>query len=230
MVESTPRKANPLEIIGAWLHLWVPPRDAVVPPIPWKKIAIGTGIGAVIVGVALAILVPRIDTSKEESAARKAAEKRAAVAQNRARINRSQTPHQGDASSLLPAAGASAAEVAAAKGQLMERMKADLLADARKRAAAGEMRPVTGAPTCNRTLGTPTSGPIAVFDCFLPTGEMSRTARTAQAAIGYPFRTVVDYKTFTYTWCKTEQVPGEMLVLSPKDVTLLPPACRGPKS
>jgi type II secretory pathway pseudopilin PulG len=230
MAQSTQRKANPLEIIGAWLHLWVPPRDAVVPPIPWRKIGIGSGIGVVILGIALAILVPRINTSKDEYAARKAAEKRAAVAKNKARINRSQTPHQGDASALLPPAGASPAEVADAKGQLMERMKADLLADARKRAAAGEMRPVTGTPTCSHTVGSPASGPIAVFDCFLPPREMARTARTASAEIGYPFRTVVDYKTFTYTWCKTEQVPGEMLVLSPKDVTLLPPACRGPKS
>ncbi len=47
-------------------------------------------------------------------------------------------------------------------------------------------------------------------------------------AIGYPFRAVVDFKTFTYNFCKTEQVPGEMLVLAPKDVTLLPAACQKP--
>jgi len=34
-------------------------------------------------------------------------------------------------------------------------------------------------------------------------------------ALGYPFRAVVDYGDYTYTWCKTEQVPGEMLVLAP---------------
>jgi hypothetical protein len=230
MMETEQRRANPLEILGAWLHIWVPPRDAVVPPIPWRKIGIGTGIGAVIVGIGLAILIPRIDSSKEEYAARKAAEKRAAVAQNRARITKSQTPRHGDASSLLPPAGASAAEVAAAKARLMERVKADILADARARAAAGEMRPVNRVASCDPTPGTPTSGPVGVFDCFLPTREIARTARTAAGAIGYPFRTVVDYKTFTYAWCKTEQVPGEMLVLNAKDVTLLPPACRGPKS
>src|SRR5689334_31268 len=125
MVESTERKANAFEILGAWLHIWVPPRDAVVPPIPWRKIAIGTGIGVVVVGIALAILIPRIDTSKREYAAQKAAEKRAAVAQNRARITRSQAPHTGDASSLLPPAGASAAVVAGAKSRLMDQMKAD---------------------------------------------------------------------------------------------------------
>src|SRR3954464_11363224 len=116
MVESTQRKANVFETLGAWLHVWVPPRDAVVPPIPWKKIGIGTAIGALIVGLGLVILVPRIDHSKEEYAARKAAEKRAAVAQNRARITKSQTPHEGDASSLLPPAGASAAEPAPPRG------------------------------------------------------------------------------------------------------------------
>src|SRR3954465_970915 len=145
-VPQQQRRANVLEIIGAWLHVWVPPRDAVVPPIPWRKLGMGFGIAALIVGIALVILVPRIDTSKEEYAARKAAEKRAAVAQNRARINRVQTPHAGDASALLPPSGASAAVLAAAKDRLMERVKTDILADARARAAAGEMRPVTGDP------------------------------------------------------------------------------------
>src|SRR5690242_15367795 len=95
--QTSERRANVLEIVGAWLHIWTPPRDARVPPIPWRKLAIGTGIGLVIVGIALAILIPRIDNHKEQTARADAAYKAAAVAKNRARINRSQAPKHGAA-------------------------------------------------------------------------------------------------------------------------------------
>ena len=61
------------------------------------------------------------------------------------------------------------------------------------------------------------------------TTRIPKGKRNPAGALGYPFRAVVNYKTFTYNWCKTEQIPGEMLVLAPEDVTLLPAACRGPR-
>jgi hypothetical protein len=227
-VSQPQRRANLLEIIGAWLHVWVPPRDAYVPPIPWKKLAIGFGIGAVIVGIALAIMVPRIDTNKRQTAARKAAEKRQAVAQNRARINREQAPHHGAAVALLPSAHASAAERAAAKAQLMDHVRADIVADAHARAAAGEMHDVVGTPACTTVPGTANLTNFGVYDCFLTTHAIPAGKRNVPGAIGYPFRAVVNFKTFTYNWCKTENIPGELMILAPKDVTLLPAACQKP--
>ena len=64
MYQAPEKKASPFEIIGAWLHIWTPPRGVEIPPVPWHKLAIGTGIGALIVGIALAIMVPRIDANK----------------------------------------------------------------------------------------------------------------------------------------------------------------------
>jgi len=107
--QTPQRRASILEILGAWLHIWTPPRDARVPPIPWRKLAIGTGIGLVIVGIALAIMIPRIDDHKTQTAQANAAYKRAAVAKNRARINRAQAAKHGQAQALLPPAGALAA-------------------------------------------------------------------------------------------------------------------------
>ena len=101
------RRASILEIIGAWLHIWTPPRDADVPPVPWRKLAIGAGIGAVVLGVALAVMVPRINEGKESRAAQERAKDARAAAKNRARINHVQRPQHGDAAALLPAAGAS---------------------------------------------------------------------------------------------------------------------------
>lgn len=228
MQQAPEQKANPFEILGAWLHIWTPPRDVRIPPVPWRKIAIGTGIGAVIVGIALAIMVPRIDSSKAQNAAETAAYKERVRRENVARINASQAAKFGDAKSLLPAAGASPAELENAKAQLMDEVETDMYADAKARAAAGEIKPVTAPPTCERAQGTPTTGDVGVFNCFIQTTPITQGKRNMAGALGYPFRAVVHYDTFTYAWCKAELVPGEKLVVSPESAPLLPPACRPP--
>jgi hypothetical protein len=224
------RRASIPEIIGAWLHVWTPPRDRRVPPVPWKALGIGGAAALVVAGAALAVMVPRIDATKDENAARRQAELARAAAANRARINRAQTPHHGAAASLLPAAESTPDEREAARASLLERVEADIFKDARTRAARREIRPVIGPTTCERAPGTPVAGPVGVFDCFVVTTRIEATERNLPGALGYPFRAVVDYRDYSYTWCKAEQVPGEMLVLAPDDVTLLPPECRGPKA
>lgn len=230
MQQAPEQKANAFEILGAWLHVWTPPRDVRIPPVPWRKLAIGTGIGAVVVGIALAILVPRIDDSKQQTAAETAAFKERARAANVARINASQKAKFGDAKSLLPAAGASPAEIENAKAQLMDKVEADMYADAQARGKAGEIKPVTAPPVCERAQGTPTTGPVGVFNCFIQTTPITQGKRNMAGALGYPFRTVVHYDTFTYAWCKAELVPGEKLVVDAASAPLLPEACRPPKS
>lgn len=227
---SHQRRANPLEIVGAWLHIWVPPVDAYVPPIPWKKLGIGLAAILAITGIVLAITIPRIDDHKQQTAAANAEYKRNAVAKNRARITKLQAARHGEAKALLPPAGALAAERSEAKAQLMVQVQNDMYEDAKARAARREMRMVRTPPACEHTPGTPTSGDVGVFDCFMVTNKIPKGSANPEGAIGYPFRAVVNYKTFEYDWCKTELIPGEMLVLAPEDVTLLPPACRGPKS
>src|SRR3954454_6915707 len=128
------RRANVFEIVGAWLHIWVPPRDAYVPPVPWKKLGIGLAAVLDVSGIALAMLVPRINDTKTQTAAEKAAYKRHAVAVNRARITKAQTPRHGEAASLRPAAGAAAAAIGAAQQQLLARVEDDIYADAQARA------------------------------------------------------------------------------------------------
>jgi hypothetical protein len=227
---SQERRANPLEILGAWLHIWVPPRDAYVPPIPWKKIGIACAAVLAITGIALAIMVPRIDDHKEQTAAANAEYKRKAVEKNRVRINKLQQARHGEAKSLLPPAGALAADRAVAKQELLAHVQDDMFADAKARAARGEMKMVSVPPKCEHTAGTPTSGEIGVFDCFMITSKIPMGKNNPSGALGYPFRAVLHYDTFTYDYCKTELIPGEMLVLAPKDVTLLPKECQGPKA
>jgi hypothetical protein len=227
-VERPQRRANVLEIVGAWLKLWVPPRDAYVPPIPWKKIAIGTGIGVVLLGIALAIMIPRIDRNKTEFARGIAATKEANAARHRAYVKRAQAPHAGQAASLRPPAGASPAELDAARASLLDRVEGDIFTYVKGHAGENNLRPLLEPPKCRHTRGTPTSGSVGVYDCFGPTTRIPQTERTAGGMLGYPFRAVLDYDRFSYNWCKIEQVPGEKLILDPRNVTLLPAACRPP--
>lgn len=222
-----PRRASIFEIVGAWLHVWTPPRDVEIPPVPWRKLAIGTVATLVVVGAALAVLVPRIDSGKESRAAKAAAEQARAQAANRARIIAVQRPHHGSGEALKPPAGASASEQAAARTALVHRVEKAVFDDSLARARAGETRRVDGPTTCSVTPGTKL-GAIGVYDCFTITRQIKSTSGNVAGTIGYPYRAVVDFDKFSYTWCKTEQVPGERLIPDPRTVVQLPAACRAP--
>ena len=101
-----------------------------------------------------------------------------------------------------------------------------ITADARKRAAAGEISKVQGPTTCSPTAGGPTSGPLGVFDCYTVVRKVPKVETNVAGSIGYPFRAVVELPTFTYTFCRTEQFPGEQLIPDPRTVVQLPAACR----
>jgi hypothetical protein len=225
-----PRRANPFEIVGAWLRIWTPPRDVDIPPVPWRKLAYGTAAAIVVIGAALAVLVPRIDSGKQSRAEKAAAFQANARAANRARVVREQRAHHASGAALLPPAGASPEEVQAARAALMTKVEASIMADSVARARAGEMRKVQGPTTCAVTPGTKAGGAIGVYDCFTVSRRIERTDRGAAGLIGYPFRAVVDFKAFTYAWCKTEQFPGEKLIPDPRLVVQLPAACRVPRA
>lgn len=226
MYPEESKKANPFEIVGAWLHVWTPPRGVEIPPVPWRKLAIGTGIGAVIVGIALAIMVPRIDATKDQTATADAAFKAKAQQQSNARIKHAQRASFGEAKALAPAAGASASEIEDARGKLRSAVEADMYAEAKARGASGEIKPVTGPPQCVRTPGTPATGGYGVFDCFMPTSEITATERNMAGSLGYPFRAVVHYDTFTYAFCRSEPIPGEKAVAVNNAAIQLPDACQ----
>jgi hypothetical protein len=225
---ETPRHASVPEIVGAWLRVWTPPRDVDIPPVPWRKLAYWTVAGLVVLAAALAVLVPRIDSGKHSRAEQAAIEQAHARAANRARVKHVQRPQYGAAAALKPPAGASAAEVASARRELMGRVESSIMADASARARAGEIRRVEGPTTCATTPGTRAGGRVGVFDCFTVTQRIVKSDRTSPGAIGYPFRAVVDFGRFTYAWCRTEQFPGEKLIPDPRTVVQLPAACRAP--
>ena len=213
--ETAERHANPLEIVGAWLHVWVPPRDVEIPPVPWRKLALWTGVALALLAVALVILVPKITNTKDERAAQANAQHAAALAQNRARITRLQAPHH-----------ASAVALKGERTALLAKAEASITADAKARAVTGEIRPVSGPTTCKPTAGTPVGRPIGTFDCFTIITHVTPTARNVAGVAGYPFRAVVDFQHGSYTWCRMQPNPGERMIPDPRSVVQLPRPAR----
>jgi hypothetical protein len=222
-------KASVFEIVGAWLHLWVPPRDVEIPPVPWRKLALWGAAGAVVAGAALAVLVPRIDQGKARRSAADAAAAARARAENHRRIVAEQAPRHGAAVALRPSAGAPPVVRLGARMLLVGHIEGAVLADAKARSASHAIPfPVSGPARCSLHPGTTLTGRFGVFDCFVVATRIKRTARNAAGAMGLSFRAVADFRRFTYTWCKVEGIPGEMSVPDPRLTVALPRACQPP--
>jgi hypothetical protein len=216
--ETKPRRASLPEIVGAWLHVWTPPRDVEIPPVPWRKLAIGTGIGAVLCAAALAAIVPAIDRGKERRAAHARAQAAAERAAERRRIVREQRPRHGRAAALRAQGGRAA---------LLAHVESAISRDAAARVRAGELRGPVGPTSCQPAADAVSRPERGVFNCLTLVRRIRASAGNAAGALGYPFRAVLDYRTFAYTWCKTNPVPGELVVPDPRTVIELPRACRG---
>ena len=222
-----PARLSRLEVLGAWLHLWTPHRDAVVPPVPWRRIGLWTAGAVVVLGLAAAIIVPKVDTAKREGAARDARELAALRATRRAEIEREQRPHTG----ALPTPSRSVA----ARERLFAKAQADVLADARARAAArqlqGPIRGIScipyppGGTTPQHAESDPAVG-AGAWSCTAVTDYIKKTDVNAAGMLGYPFRLKVDFKRFSYVWCKENPVAGEQAMPDPRSVVNLPPVCR----
>ena len=226
------RRASLPETIGAWLRVWTPPRDVAVPPVPVRRLLAGAAVLALVAAGAAALLVPRIDASKQRTTAAGARERAERQAARRARVIAEQRPRRLVVASLRPAAGAPAAERVAARTALLARAQLEITADARRRAATGELSGRPGATDCEPypPRDPPPERDLAarggVYNCLVAIRAIEATETNVEGRLGYPFRAVLDFRAFAVVWCKTNPVPGERVVPDPRTVVELPRACR----
>jgi len=182
--------------VGAWTHLWTPPRDAPVPPIPWRKLAIGALVAAVATAVALALIVPPLEEGKRRGATREAADEAAFVRAAQKRLRADQRVHRA-------APGVRGAALVAALEHAVD-------ADARAREQAGTLDgPILGT-TCTAAGRAVVVRPgTRVYRCVVATSGKTKAQLGVSISTGYPFVATIDSRKGTIAWCKTNPQPGE---------------------
>jgi hypothetical protein len=192
------RRAKPVEVLGAWLGVWTPPRGVDIPPVPRRKLAIGGGALLVALIVAGIVLVPRFTEHQEtarEREARIAAERHAETLR---RADAEQRPRT--------ASGAAAGRDLAARRQLLADARANVREDAEgrtdKRIRGMECEPFPRSPGKPDPVEVPARR-IAVYQCIAVTAEFSGTAAPKEGGIiGIPFRLVLHFDTGEMAWCR----------------------------
>jgi len=166
-----------------------------------------------VAGLALAGLaawvVPQLVDYRHKSDAEIRAGRAALIAAERARLIAEQRPHHARAASLRPAGDAPAGERLRARRRLVIRLEQSITADARARIKAGLLEGKAPSRTrCGPLVRNQATGDED--DLAKAVGRYSCTAVVSNAVqhgrsvglFGIPFVAAVDFRRFTYVWCK----------------------------
>ncbi len=228
------RRPGRLEILGAWLRLWTPPRDAEIPPVPWRWVAAGAVLVAALVVVVVVAVAPSIEGAKRETEAREERRLDTALRERAARVRREQRPRFGRVAFVRGATGGPApAGRPGARRAILRRIEAAVTRDARARHAAGELPRRALSTGCvlfpPRAAGSPAPPPRRreAYDCLAVTTTIARNERDRRAgSLGYPFRAIVDFGRATWAFCKINPVAGERVIPDPRRIVELPGECK----
>jgi len=216
------RRLGRLEILGAWLGIWTPPRGAEVPPVPWRTVAVVAVLLVVAVGAAVALLAPSVRGGRERAAERE----RTAAAQRHARAlataDREQRPRTGRGPAD-PGAGAPPTRRTRARTALLAAAQEALQADAATR-RAGRVRGLDCEPFPRSSAERPAvedlSRPSAAYQCVAVTSRFGEGSEQ-EGVIGIPFRLVVRFRQGRYAFCRVVPLSDRDRLTHP-----LPAACR----
>ena len=215
------RRLGRLEVLGAWLGVWTPPRGAAVPPVPWRAIAVAGAVLGVALLVGAALLVPSIVGTREraDERAREAAQRRHAQALETA--DREQRPRTGRGA-IDPGAEASDTRRLRARTALLTIAQVGLREDAAGR-GAGRIQGLDCEPFPRGSAPRPPVEDLSVkraqYQCVAVTSRFGEGDQ--RGVIGIPSRLVADFAAGRYAFCRV--VP-----LSDRDrlAHQLPDACR----
>ena len=221
---EAPERLGRLEVLGAWLGIWTPPRDAVVPPVPWRAIVVGSVAIVVVVGAAAAVFLPGIvedrqaaDRREQRAAAeRYAATLASADREQRARAGRGQAD---------PGEGAAEGRRTAARSALLASAETLIGRDARARTGR-RIRGVDCEPFPRTLDKTPPAADLsraaAAYNCVAVTARFDQgSAEAGQGIIGIPFRLVARFAGGSFAWCRIVPLADRDRLSHP-----LPRACR----
>jgi hypothetical protein len=174
----------------------------------------GGGAVVVVVVAVIAVVLNNVVSDRDK---RESAEAKKAVAAEKARLKVSQAPHRGSAVELRPAAGASEQTVLTARAALVRDVEASITRDAQARDRAGELQgPIVGTecgPLLKAKDAVPDdrilSKPIGRYDCVAVKRSITGESGQSVGRLGFAFVAALDFKRFTYVWCRNTPAQGE---------------------
>jgi hypothetical protein len=174
----------------------------------------GGGVAALL---ALAAVVVVVLNAKSDRDARQRAADARAVAAERVRLMKLQAPHRGAAPELRPPAGADDRRLLAARAALVHRVERQITRDAAARARSGELDGPIRSSECGPFLRAPDAVPddrvlskaIGRYDCVAVKDDIKGSSGGSVGRIGYPFVAALDFRRFTYVWCRNTPPQSE---------------------
>ncbi len=171
------------------------------------------------------VVLPAVDSSKQQDAERRAQSEAVAKERRRAIATRDQQARTGGVPALVPA------ETIPARRALVADVEQAITADANKRFAAGTVDSRTRSTRCDPFLGgTPAqddlSRLVGAYDCTALIREI--TGEGATGRLGYPFRAIVDFRDASWAFCKVNPIPSEQSLPDPRTIVPLPKVCQAP--
>jgi hypothetical protein len=177
--------------------------------------------------IAVALLIgPGIRQSKSERERAEQQERQRIRAANEARMRREQRPRFAN--------GPAATSGVPARRRLLDAASASVLADARRREAAGTLSgPIKGVdcePFPRNVAGVgvedSTAQRFGRYACLAVTAEFKESESTSGGLVGHPYRMRIDFDSGRYAFCKIAGRPGEGLLRRRIAVTV-PRVCGG---
>jgi hypothetical protein len=181
-----------------------------------RRSAVLYGGGAVALVAVVAIVLVVLSAKSHRDARQRQADARAAAAE-RVRLTKLQAPHRGAAPDLRPAAGAGDRQLLAARAALVHRVEQQITRDAEGRARTGEIDGPIRSSECGPFLRAPDAVPddrvltktIGRYDCVAVKNDIAGSGGGAVGRIGYPFVAALNFKRFTYVWCRNTPPQSE---------------------
>ncbi|WP_027007441.1 hypothetical protein [Conexibacter woesei] len=181
-----------------------------------RRIAVGAGVLAV---VAAGLVVASVFAFSDRDSRERTENARSArvIRDLRAKMVREQAPHHDAAPQLRPPAGATAAQQLAARHRLLLAVDDRITADARARVKAGELDGPVLSTFCGPILKARDAVPddrvltksIGRYDCVAIKDHVIGADNKKVAELGNPFVAALNFKTYTYTWCRNTPAQGE---------------------
>jgi hypothetical protein len=174
----------------------------------------GGAAAAVVVVAVIALVLNGVISDRDKRDRANAAK---AFAAETARLKRIQAPHRGSATELRPAAGASEQTVLNARAALVRDVEASITRDAQARDRAGELKGPISRTECGPLLKAKDAVPddrvlskaVGRYDCVAVKRSVTGEAGQSVGRLGYAFVAALDFKRFTYVWCRNTPAQGE---------------------